>query len=100
VNKSALIILSVISTAVLLGCSTPRQVTSVELRDLIQGSKGVQSTMWRGTYYCGTKDGFHYLRHTLAMGRDQLLKIPTNDLPLAVIGKYPLPKAEWVILKE
>ena len=56
--------------------------------------------MWRGTYYCGTKDEFHYVRHTVAIGRDQLLKISTNDLPLDVIGKYPLPKAEWVILKE
>jgi hypothetical protein len=62
----------------------------------MSGPKGSGSTMWRGTFYCGSAVDFHYLRHTIELNRDLLLKIKTNELAITPVGKYPLPKADWI----
>jgi len=88
---------AVVLVLCLVGCTdNAKAVKLAELQQLVSGPRGKDSTMWRGTFYCGTAGDFHYVRHTVELSSDLLLKIKTNELQIAPIGKYPLDKSKWV----
>lgn len=91
-------IAAVVTALFVTGCDEdkPTEVNRSELEQLLNSPRGAYSTMWRGTFYCGTSGDFHFLRHTIEMKRDLHLKIKTNDLPIQVVGKYPLDKSKWI----
>lgn len=81
----------------LVGCGDkPREIKLSGLQQLLAGPQGTNSTLWRGTFYCGTSGEFHYLRHTTRFNGDELLKIKTNELPIRVLGRFPMEKSQWV----
>lgn len=52
--------------------------------------------MWRGTFYCGTKGGFHYFRNKMELQQDAILKISERDLEIPTVRKYPLARQDWI----
>jgi len=74
--------------------SSAAEVNLVDLQQLVWD--GHHSTMWTGTFYCGTKDDFHYFRHTMQTQQDRLVKIKASGLDVPNPGEFPLPRAQWV----
>jgi len=79
-----------------LGCAT--ESTVGELQHMVWD--GRHSTMWRGTFYSGTKDGFHYFYHTMELQQDVILKIRESDIDIPTKGEYPLPREEWIAVRD
>lgn len=90
--KSAtyLFIVILISTVLIEGCERQKFSKRSELQDLLDGPQGRYSDMWRGTFYCGTKEGYHYLLHKMEFCSDLWIMIPTNEL--IVLDPFPLTK--------
>jgi hypothetical protein len=81
----------------LLGCNEKvQEVNLMELQQLVIGPKGRGSTMWRGTFYCGTAGKFHFISHKIKLHRDLLLKIKTNELHILSITNFPIEWSKWV----
>ena len=76
------------------GCAT--ETTLADLKDRIN----TPNDLWTGTYYCGTKDGFHYFKHTRMLVTDPLLRIDANELDIPNPMKYPQPRSKWVSVEE
>ena len=96
-RKTIVVLSAGVLALCLSGCTDKaKEVQLVELQQLVSGPKGKNSTMWRGTFYCGTAGEFHYVRHTIELSSDLLLKIKTNELQIATIGKFPLERSKWV----
>ena len=72
----------------------------VGLQTLINGSQGHYCTMWEGTFYCGTSDGFHYLRHKIMLTPDLLLKIKVAQLPIVSEMDYSSDPSKWLSVSE
>lgn len=80
------------------GCAT---ATSADgLRTIINGPEGAYNDLWTGTFYCGTKDGFHYFWHTRAIVADELYKVAESEIEIPTPGKYPLPRSKWIDAKD
>jgi hypothetical protein len=70
-----------------------------ELKRLINGGiEGRGAPAWKGIYYCGSKDNFHYLCNRMIVGADHKIRIPAGDLEIVPIQQFPLPESEWVSL--
>ena len=78
------------------GCTTVTATSAEGLRTIINGPEGVYSDLWTGTFYCGTKDGFHYFWHTRAFVPDDLYKIAESEIEISNPGRYPLPRSKWI----
>jgi len=80
----------------LLGCATESTVDDLE--SMVWD--GRHSTMWKGTFYCGTKGGYHYFCHRMELRQDAIFKISELDLDIAAVRKYPLPRQDWIAVRD
>lgn len=53
------------------------------------------SDLWLGTYYCGTEDGYHYIRHQRKYHNDIFMKIKTNEFSMVDTIEYTADKSKW-----
>lgn len=77
------------------GCNKEKEITRQDLIKLINGAEGHSSTVWEGTYYCGTKNGYHYICHKKRSG-NLLLKIKSNDFRIKDVQEFPLDEKHWI----
>jgi hypothetical protein len=68
----------------------------MQLRKLVDGPSGRGATTWLGTFYCGTKNGYHYLRNRRFGDKDERLRVSTDQLTLPNSKDYPLKQSQWV----
>jgi hypothetical protein len=69
-------------------------ITLVQLRKRIDSPFGRGATTWLGMFYCGTKNGYHYLRNRRFGDKDERFRVSTDQLTLPNSKNYPLKK--WV----
>lgn len=94
-NRNVIVTYFLITACFLAGCNKEKEITRQDLIKLINGPEGHSSTIWEGTYYCGTKNGYHYICHKKRSG-NLLLKIKTNDLRIKEIQEFPLDEMHWI----
>jgi len=73
-----------------------KELTTYELNILIYGPKGELSSMWRGSYYQGTKEGFHCFIHKIELNRDILIKVEESRLPISQKFDFTEDESKWV----
>jgi len=61
-------------------CEPQRLNSRSDLQNLIEGTSGQGSDLWKGTYYCGTKDNDHYILHKRDLQLDKVYIISKNEL--------------------
>ena len=55
----------------------------------------VNNDLYRGTYYCGSADGFDYYCIKRDLFADVYYKIPAGELPIKRSPVYPAPREQW-----
>lgn len=85
-------------TSSVAGCGrmTAREMSVAELEQVVNGPTGRFSTMWQGTYYCGTAGGYHYFRHRVKSRSDMLIKIEATALAIHPTREYSQDESMWV----
>ena len=73
-------ILLFMSILFLQGCSSGKLSSQEELYELINGTTGRGSDMWRGTFYCGTDEKGHHILHTVDMAIDDWYLLPMDQV--------------------
>jgi hypothetical protein len=66
-----------------------------DLKNYVEGPDGAGVVLWRGTFYCGDKDGESLFRHKMDLVRDSWLTLPaTEKIPFARFA-YTRREVEW-----
>jgi hypothetical protein len=91
-------ILSLLIGALMLsGCNgNYAELSPQQFRELVEGIQGSGSTMWRGTFYCGSDKKYDYFRHRRALVTDMLVKVETGNVRLPRTIVFPAKESEWI----
>jgi hypothetical protein len=76
--------------------SDAKEINIADLQALVNGAQGTRSTMWKGTFYCGTSDGFHFLKHRIKTRPDLFLKIKAAQLCIVAQIDYTSDESNWI----
>ena len=76
-------------------CTPDKEVDLQELKDLVNGPNGHNNSLWRGIYYCGSKDYFHYLCIKRTTGR-MFLKLKVKKFPMPNKMNYTKNENDWL----
>ena len=85
---------TVVLMLLMVSCHTVHTVDSYA--DFVKATELlVNNDLYRGTYYCGSADGFDYYCIKRDLVADVYYRIPAGQLPVSEALSYPAPREQW-----